>query len=136
MGGSGCVRTPLALAGMKKVGHSNRISQGDLFTPHLSRLPSNTHLHLGLAWHRWRWVAPKSPSFLRVRLQRRLLTCFNNFLPSSANLCKYFSPVSSSLEGQLRVSVWVWWQLRGGLADTRALELEVKVLPQNRKCYQ
>lgn len=35
-----------------------------------------------------------------------LLTCFNNFLPSSVKLCKYFSPVSLSLECQLRVSVW------------------------------
>lgn len=32
-------------------------------------------------------------------------------------LCKYFSPVSSSLEHQLRVSVWFSWQLQRRLAD-------------------
>lgn len=57
LGGSGCVRTPLALTSMKKVGHSNRISQGDLFTPHLSLLRWNaTSLSAllgtaGAGWH-------------------------------------------------------------------------------------
>lgn len=50
----------------------------------------------------------QEPLGRRVRLQQPgpRLTCFNNFLPSSVKLCKYFSPVSLSLEHQLRVSVW------------------------------
>lgn len=123
LGGSGCVGTSPALTSMKRARRSNRISQGDLFTLHLSLPPCHTAFLPSpvppLPWHCWRWVAPKSRSGRRLRLQRRLLTCFNNFLPSSANLCKYFSPVSSSLEGQLRVCVWFRWQMGSGLADSR-----------------
>lgn len=39
LGGWVYVRTPLALTSMERVRHSNRISRGDLFTPHLSLLP-------------------------------------------------------------------------------------------------
>lgn len=101
----------------EKVRHTNRISQYDLSTPRLSLLPDCPPPIP--SWHRWRWVAPKSR---RVGLQQPgpLLTCFNNFLPSSVKLCKYFSPVSLSLEHQLRVSVWFSWQLLSRLADSQA----------------
>lgn len=109
----------------EKVRHTNRISQYDLSTPRLSllpRCPPPTHTHSIPSWHCWRWVAPKSHSVRRVGLQQPgpRLTCFNNFLPSSVKLCKYFSPVSSSLEHQLRVSVWFSWQLLSRLADSQA----------------
>lgn len=130
---AGYVRTTLALTSVKRVRFSNRISQGDLFTPHLSPLPCHTAFLLfsplgtaGAGWH------PRAARAVRVRLQWRLLTCFNNFLPSSANLCKYFSPVSSSLERQL--SVCLDLVTDGEWARRQpALVLVVKVLPAKRR---
>lgn len=137
LGGSGYVRTSPALTRMKRARRSNKISQGDLFTPHLSPVPCHAAFLLFPPWHCWRWVAPKIRSGCRLRLQRRLLTCFNNFLPSSANLCKYFSPVSSSLERQLRVSVWFRWQMGSGLADSRPSSWWWRCSQQTEggKCY-
>lgn len=107
----------------EKVGHSNRISQCDLSTPRLAILTGCLHLYSLLAL-----VAlggTQEPFGTRgVGLQQRpgpQLTCFNNFLPSSVKLCKYFSPVSSSLECQLRMSVQFSWQLLSRLADSRDL---------------
>lgn len=110
------------------------------FSPFTSLLPPVTplssHSPPHLPWHCWRWVAPKSRSGRRLRLQRRLLTCFNNFLPSSANLCKYFSPVSSSLEGQLRVClVSVTDGERTCRQSALVLLVVLKVLPEGGKCY-
>lgn len=61
----------------------------------------------GAGWH----PSATGPSGCRVTPAAKgpRLTCFNNFLPSSVKLCKYFSPVSSSLERQLRVSVGVFF---------------------------
>lgn len=78
------------------------------------------------SWHVQHWVAPKSQA-------KQVLGCtrtdtahmFLQFPLPSVKLCKYFSPVSSSLELQLRLSVSLYEVTR------RRLSLDVRIYASN-----
>lgn len=119
--GSACVKSSLALSAMKRWDTLIGSASVTFPLPWLALLTGCLHLYSLLAL-----VAlggTQEPFGPRgVGLQQRpgpRLTCFNNFLPSSVKLCKYFSPVSLSLERQLRMSVRFSWQLLSRLADSR-----------------
>lgn len=102
----------------EKVRHSDRISQNDLFTPRLSLLdcppltlvnsppPPPPHTHSLLAPLALGGTQEPLGPAGRVTSAGARAHMFLQFPPSSVKLCKYFSPVSLSLEHQLRVSVW------------------------------
>lgn len=97
---SACINSSPALSSMKRC--DTLIGSASVTFPLLALRPPPPGTS-GAGWH----PRATGPSGCRVTPAAKgpRLTCFNNFLPSSVKLCKYFSPVSSSLERQLRVSV-------------------------------
>lgn len=117
---------PTRLLKFDRLSHSGLWERGEIRSVHdLFLLIGHTHM-CPSSWHVRHWVALKSQAEQVLDCTRTdMAHMFLQFPLPSVKLCKYFSPVSLSLELQLRLSVSLYE------VTCRQLSLDVRIYASN-----